>query len=187
MIEWMNVELARFLNAHTPFYADTAVWFNGRMPLREHFYLTSALPPLDFVSSVRAILLRGDEVMVIQDHADNYHIVPGGRREPGELLLATLRREVAEETGWTLANPCLLGVVHFHHLAPEPDGYAYPYPDFLHVIYTAQAGERLPDAQIFDEYVVEAEFWPVADVWDVLPEGQRRFLATAVNGSRREV
>ena len=60
MIYAMDVELARFWNAHTPFYEDTAVWFNGRMPLREHFYLTSALPPLGFSTSVRAILLRGD-------------------------------------------------------------------------------------------------------------------------------
>ena len=60
MIYAMDVELARFLNAHTPFYEDTAVWFNGRMPLREHFYLTNALPPLGFITSVRAILLRGD-------------------------------------------------------------------------------------------------------------------------------
>ena len=181
----MNVELARFLTAHTPFYKDTAVWFNGRMPLREHFYLTNTLPPLDFITSVRAILLRGKEVMVIRDHADNYHVIPGGRREPGESLLDTLCREVAEETGWTITNPCLLGMVHFHHLAPEPDHYAYPYPDFLHVIYLAEAGEHLSSAQIFDKYVVEADFWPMVDVWDLLAEGQRRFLATAVNGSRR--
>ncbi len=88
------------------------------MPLRLAYYLSDVLLPVAYISSVRDVLLCGNEVMVVRDFEEYHHVAPGGRREAGETLRATLRREVLEETGWTLRNPRLLGFVHFYHLAP---------------------------------------------------------------------
>lgn len=35
----------------------------------------------------------------------------------------TVRREVLEETGWTMQALHPLGFLHFHHRAPRPEGY----------------------------------------------------------------
>jgi ADP-ribose pyrophosphatase YjhB (NUDIX family) len=57
--------------------------------------------------------------MVVRDPG-SVHILPGGRRRGGESLEQTLRRELLEETGWTINQPQLLGVRHFHQFGPTP-------------------------------------------------------------------
>lgn len=94
-------------------------------------------PPDDFITSVRAVILNDERVLVVRD-PESVHILPGGRRERGESLKQTLRREVVEETGWEIHDIRRLGIKHFHHLTPKPVGYLYPYPDFFQVIYRAR-------------------------------------------------
>jgi ADP-ribose pyrophosphatase YjhB (NUDIX family) len=127
---------------------DADTW--GELRLRVRTYLTGALPPLELVSSVRAVVLVDAGVIVVRDPT-RQHILPGGRREAGEALEQTLRREVLEETGWEIAAPRQLGVVHFHHLTPRPEGYRYPYPDFLHVVYAAAGVRHDPAARKADD------------------------------------
>ena len=74
------------------------------MPLRITSYFTDELPPLEHISSVRCIVFRDDMVLVVRE-GEEAHVVPGGRREPGETLMQTLERELLEETGWTVATP----------------------------------------------------------------------------------
>jgi hypothetical protein len=50
--------------------------------LRVRTYLTTTLPPLDLVSSVRALVQQGDQILVVRDPV-SMHILPGGRHEPG--------------------------------------------------------------------------------------------------------
>src|SRR4051812_32517131 len=86
--------------------------------LRVRTYLTSTLPPLDLVSSVRALVRQSDQILVVRDPV-SVHILPGGRRESGETLMQTLEREVLEETGWSIREPRLIGLAHFQHLTPK--------------------------------------------------------------------
>jgi ADP-ribose pyrophosphatase YjhB (NUDIX family) len=99
-------------------------------------YLCAVLPPIDHISSVRAIVTTKTHVLTLEN-ADELHIIPGGRLETGETLAQALVREVAEETGWRIEIHSQLGVRHYKHLTPKPPGYRYPYPDFFHVIYRA--------------------------------------------------
>ncbi|MBO0781807.1 MAG: NUDIX hydrolase, partial [Ktedonobacteraceae bacterium] len=163
----------------------TAWGENGSLKMRMNSYVSRDLPPLELVTSVRAVVRRGDdEVLVVREPNGKIYILPGGRREAGEDLEETLRREVLEETGWTLDNIDLLGCIHFHILVPKPDGYAYSYPDFFQLVYVARAVEYRPEAMQYDEYVQDSAFHPLAEVRAMpLREGQQRFLEAAASYS----
>jgi ADP-ribose pyrophosphatase YjhB (NUDIX family) len=175
----MNDDLASFLAGRQWSAEDHTIW--GQYSLRERGYLCQKLPPLPYITSVRTILLHGNDVLVVRDPG-SVHILPGGRREPGETLEQTLHREVLEETGWTIAQTWLLGFKHFHHLSSVPPDHPYPHPDFLQVVFAAHAGEYRPEAKEVDGHELEAIFRPVADVKTLnLPSGEFVFLQAAIN------
>ncbi len=182
--------LAGFLARCEQLSEETVVWGAGAgaIRLRLTTYLTTETPPLAYLTSARAIVFHRNEVLVVRD-PDGCHVIPGGRREAGETLEETLRREVLEETGWTLGPIAPLGVLHFRHLDPQPPG-PYPYPDFLNVVYAAEAIDHRPEAltPTTGAYELEAAFRPLPDVDRLeLPAGQRRLLkaALATRAARR--
>ncbi|MDQ3097828.1 MAG: NUDIX hydrolase, partial [Chloroflexota bacterium] len=68
------------------------------------------------------------------------HVIPGGRREPGESLEDTLTREIREEVGCDIApGPRPLGFIQLHNRLARRDGSPYPHPDSLWVVYAATA------------------------------------------------
>lgn len=125
------------LAAREPIARWEEVW-GGENRLSLSAYAGDLDVPEELVTSVRGVVSQGDRVLLMRS-PDDLHIVPGGRREPGERYIDTLRREVHEETGWEVNVIDLLGVMHFRHLTPMPEGYRYPYPDFLHLIYGCTA------------------------------------------------
>ncbi|MBV9711857.1 MAG: NUDIX hydrolase [Ktedonobacteraceae bacterium] len=159
----MDKELEALLQQHTPIAEETAIWGNGTVHLHITNYLSDTLPPLNYVTSVRAIVLQEENVLVVRDHVGP-HIEPGGRREAGETLLQTLQRELLEETGWTIEDVQLLGFKHLHHLKPVPEDYSYITPDFFQVIYTARADTYRAEAVRTDDIEIEAFFYPIAEV-----------------------
>jgi ADP-ribose pyrophosphatase YjhB (NUDIX family) len=147
--------------------------------------LTAKTIALAYVTSVRALVCKGDALLVMEDEA-GLHILPGGRREQGEAIEETLQREVLEESGWTLRLGPLLGVMHFRHRGPKPtqaadSPYRYPYPDFLNLVYLADAvahdaARLLPNA--FEQQPFRLQ--PRATLpLERLDAGARAFLAAA--------
>ncbi|MDX1663406.1 MAG: NUDIX domain-containing protein [Candidatus Promineifilaceae bacterium] len=176
-------QLAAYLAGRAPSHSEEVMWpwQEDFLPLRIAVYLTQELPPEPLVTSVRAVVLRGDEVMTVLDADGFYHVVPGGRREAGEGLKETARREVLEETGWRATIGPLLAVAHFHHLGPKPPGYPHPYPDFLQLVYRARARAHAPEEQ--EEapvWEVEARFRPVAEARELVVGSQRLLLEAAL-------
>jgi 8-oxo-dGTP pyrophosphatase MutT (NUDIX family) len=159
----MDKDLEAFIQQHTPIAEETATWANGTINLHITNYLSDTLPPLKYVTSVRAIVLKDENVLVVRDQF-GLHIEPGGRREAGETLLQTLQREMLEETGWTIEHIHILGFKHLHHLNPVPEGYSYISPDFCQVIYVARAHTYKPEAVRTDDIEIEAFFYPIAEV-----------------------
>jgi 8-oxo-dGTP pyrophosphatase MutT (NUDIX family) len=175
----MEDDLAAFLAGRVPVATESVVW-GERMHLCVTAYLSDHVPPLPYVTSVRAVVLHEGRVLVQEDR-HNRHVIPGGRREEGESPETALRREVAEETGWSLGRVSLLGFIHLHHLDPRPPGYAYPYPDFCWPVYDAEAASFSADVRLDDGYEVGTEFISVEAARDLpLPPCQRAFLEAAV-------
>jgi len=138
------------------------------------------MPPLEYIASSRCLVLRHNSVLVQRDR-DTTHVLPGGRREAHESPVEAVRREVLEETGWAIAEPLLVGLLHFTHLTPKPSGYTYPYPDFVQVVYMANAVTFVPEAKLDDGYEVESMFCSIDDLPSLtLPVSQRLFLDVAI-------
>lgn len=125
-------------------YSEEVRWGDIRLAFSLH--LTPETPPAELITSVRSVAFRRGAVVVVDDSVGGSHVMPGGRMEPGETIAQTLEREVLEECGWTVTDVRPLAFGHFHHLSPKPDGYRYPYPDFLHLVFMGEAGEYRRDA-----------------------------------------
>ena len=158
-----NEDLQAFLSDKTPFHETEALWANGTMPLRVRYFCSDEQPPEQFVTSVRCLVFQNDSVLVLSNRKGN-HILPGGRREEGESFEQTLRREVAEETGWTVESISCLGFIYLEHLEPKPPGYQFLYPHFFQIIYTACASKHVPDSMCDDDYEEEATFVPIGEL-----------------------
>lgn len=157
---------------------ELATWGDTGLEIR--WYLGVAPPPLNLVTSVRTVLFHDRMVMVLQDGDQRFHVFPGGRREPGETVEATLRREVLEETGWTVASFQPLGFAVFRHLTPRPADYPYPYPHFVHLLFIAEAAEQVAEAQL-GEYEVSSVFYPVHEAFALpLTQEQATLLDAAL-------
>ncbi|MGE5141036.1 MAG: NUDIX domain-containing protein, partial [Rudaea sp.] len=75
----------------------------------------------------------------------------------------TLEREVLEETGWSLRDARLLGLLHYHHLEPRPPAYRYPYPDFIQLVFVAEASRFFGVSRV-DPEVLTSDFYPVDEM-----------------------
>jgi ADP-ribose pyrophosphatase YjhB (NUDIX family) len=175
----VQAELLAFLKGLRPGPVEEIAWANGALPLRIATYLTGTMPPLAYVTSARAVVRRGDEVLVVED-GEGEHILPGGRREPGETVAETVVREVLEESGWEVRLGWLLGVLHFRHLGPPPAEHPFRQPDFLHVVFAAEAVAYLPERRQPDGYELGSDFRPIALVREMrLSAGERELLEAA--------
>lgn len=105
--------------------------------LRQRVYATAMDLPEIMASSCRAVVFKGSRVVVVRQKHGGAHINPGGRREPGETLEETTRREVLEECGWRLGPLKPLGFHHFQHLGEKPADFASPWCDFIQPIFLA--------------------------------------------------
>ncbi|MCY3898313.1 MAG: NUDIX domain-containing protein [Caldilineaceae bacterium] len=177
----MDKGLKTFLCGRSPLVEEEQNWQAGASALLQtratYTLLPSDSPPLRLVTSVRALLTRGGRIMVVRD-PEGEHIIPGGRVDAGEGLLEALERELLEETGWSVrGEPVLIGLFHYHIHSPEPSGYRYPYPDFLQLVYRAEAGGHFPDAVEASGYELGAGFRALNDVQRLaLSQGEMALL-----------
>ena len=179
----MDEYLGEFLSPLTAFAEETRIWAPlGTM--RITCYLTDNMPPRKYVSSARAVVIDRDRVLLVQD-PDESHIIPGGRLEPGETIEDAMRREVIEESGWSLAFCKPIGVLHFTHISTMSEGQTV-LPDFLQVVYAGIPDEYHPELMEADGYEIGTEFVSIDQVRQMdLGSGQLMFLETAVKATSK--
>jgi ADP-ribose pyrophosphatase YjhB (NUDIX family) len=116
-----------------PSASEEVDWPRAR--LRVAAYVGPLVAPEPLVSSVRCVVLVDGSVVICQTPHD-VHLLPGGRREPGESYEETCRREVYEETGLSLGGIVALGFLRFSHLASASD------PDFVQAVFGAKTSSH---------------------------------------------
>ncbi|HEY2707046.1 MAG TPA: NUDIX domain-containing protein [Caulobacteraceae bacterium] len=126
-------ELAR----HAPLCDQVEVWPAARLRMRT--YIGQIDYPATLARSARAVVFKGSKVVVVRQTDGHHHICPGGHLEPGETIEAAARREVLEETGWTLGALTPLGFHHFQHLGERPADFPFRWGDFVQPIFVAEA------------------------------------------------
>ena len=175
----MKVSAAGFLASLVPSSTEVVHW-PGNLSFEVQTFVTTTAPPSDFLTSARAVVLHGDRVLVLTDQSPSTHILPGGRIEPGEEPRTAAVREAGEESGWHITVGLQIGVLHFRHLQPRPDGYAHLYPEFFQVVFVAEAlrfDEGLREA---DGWETESRFIRIEDALTLeLHAGERLLLAAA--------
>ena len=108
--------------------------------------------------SVRAVIVRGDEVLLMYSQKYDYYKFPGGGIEPGESHTDTLVREVQEESGY-LVKPETIEefgrVLRRERGDRDPNG-IFEQENFY---YFCEAGE-MPGEVNLDDYEAEEGFAP---------------------------
>ena len=102
------------------------------------FEMTSQLPRDDMIAAVNVVPRIGDRWLLVQ-FSSGVWWVPGGTREPGEELYATLQRELLEEAGAELGSVRWLGAWKCHSTQPKPYRSHIPHPVFYRAVAIGQA------------------------------------------------
>ena len=154
-------------------------------PVRVRTYVTEQTWPEGLAFSVRAVVFRRRSVVVVRLRDGYRHVVPGGRREAGETIEQTLRREVVEECGWHLATHKPLGFEHVQHLAEPPIG--FPAAGFINPIFVAEGGSCERSARDLTQSEAGSSLVPIGQALRVLPAWSAVLLRAAVSArqSRR--
>lgn len=152
-------DVEALLARRRPAMTSEVAWADGALPLRVGAYCEPAELPEVVLTSIRCIVLVGDQVLVC-DTPDGCHPWPGGRREPGETPAETACREVHEETGWILDRVSVepIGWLHLECLRAQPEDHPYPHPDFLQLVCLARATHRDEGPDVW----VDTEGWEQA-------------------------
>ena len=151
----MDEALRHFLEQHPSFGGWEESWLD--VPLRFRVCLTDELPPRAFVGSVRALILHGDEVLLVHSSVPILNV--GGRCQPNESIVETLHREVGEETGWRVEPIGVIGFTHVQHLDEQRPDWGRPAPDFIDPMFAVEAQSF--DANILEAGEAKCEFVPI--------------------------
>jgi ADP-ribose pyrophosphatase YjhB (NUDIX family) len=115
-----------------------------------------------------ALIRRADMVLLVEQQGPRYDpaswALPGGRAKPGESVVATLRREVREETG-----PDVRDAGQLLHVTQAVDQLEAVRVTIFIFDVTDWRGELAPADP--DAYILRAEFVPVADALTRLSAG----------------
>lgn len=167
---------ASVLAAHEPFFDHEVQRPQGR--LRSRCYAASIHVPDIMVSAVRAVVFKGPRVVVVSESDGTHHVMPGGRREPGESQETTVRRELLEECGWHVGELRPFAFLHFQHPGPTPPP---DWCDFANVIYLAEATRYDRRALDATQGEVRSRLMSAKAAFSAVTDRHRAILAAALS------
>jgi ADP-ribose pyrophosphatase YjhB (NUDIX family) len=113
------------------------IWPSAR--LRARTFIGPFDFPFDLLTSARAVVFKGSRVVVVDEIHGERHIEPGGGIEPGESVEQAVRREVAEESGWSVGALKPLGFHYLEPLTPKPPHSTRRWGAMAHAIFVTEA------------------------------------------------
>jgi ADP-ribose pyrophosphatase YjhB (NUDIX family) len=174
-----GAELARL----TPIFDGEVVWPRAR--LRARTFIGELDFPPQLHSSARAVVFKGSKVVVVREiHGEN-HVEPGGGIEPGETVEQAVRREVAEECGWTVGALTPLGFHYLEPLTPEPPMANRRWGPMVHAIFVTEAVSYSRAARDMTQIEVGSRLTPIRRALTELREGQSSLLRAAIERRAR--
>jgi 8-oxo-dGTP pyrophosphatase MutT (NUDIX family) len=125
------------LAARKPIADAEVTWPSAR--LRKRTFADGFRFPPELLISARAVVFKDSRVVVVDEIHGERHIEPGGGIEPGETVEQAVRREVAEESGWSVRALKPLGFHYLEPLTPKPAHSTRRWGAVVHAIFVTEA------------------------------------------------
>lgn len=101
----------------------------------------------DYRLSVRAIIIKDNHILLNEFDSGDYYNLPGGGLEPGETLKDCVKREVYEESGYTID---VGNILYMYEYNPERDHFFYGKRGALSPIFNCVINKEFDVVQPFD-------------------------------------
>jgi len=134
-------------------------------------------------STVKAVIMRDNKVLLNKcvRNGDIYYNLPGGGQEKYEDMESAVRREVMEETGYTVKNMIFAGLYEDIFMDDKLSGNDSPYNHRIYHIFAATVDDDVKaEATGFDADMDKSEWVNVEDI-KLLPKVFPERLAEVVD------
>jgi 8-oxo-dGTP pyrophosphatase MutT (NUDIX family) len=180
-LDRLAAEFATTLERLTPLLdRDDVQWPLAR--LRRRIFIGDHAWPHALTTSARAVVFKGSKVVVVRQSDGLRHVEPGGGLEAGETIEACVRRELAEETGWTVGALKPLGFVHLQHVVrmPPPPGLTRRWGDMVHPLFVTEALTYNRNARDMDQIEIGSRLTPIRRALAELADDEATLLRAAI-------
>jgi len=180
-LDQLAADFATTLDRLTPLLdMDDVQWPLAQ--LRRRVFIGDHPWPQALTTSARAVVFKGSKVVVVRQSDGLSHVEPGGGLEAGETIEACVRRELVEETGWTVGALKPLGFVFLQHLVrqPPPPGLTRRWGDMVHALFVAEALSYNRAARDTSQIEVGSRLTPIRRALAGLADDEAMLLRAAV-------
>jgi ADP-ribose pyrophosphatase YjhB (NUDIX family) len=174
----LGAAFAAELERRTPIVDGEAIWPSAR--LRNRVFVGDLDFPTGLMTSARAVVFKGSKVVVVSEIHGETHIEPGGGIEAGETVEQAVRREIAEESGWSVGALTPLGFHFFEPLTPQPPTSTRRWGPLVHAIFVTEALSYSRAARDMTQIETGSRLTPIRRALAELRENQARLLRAAI-------
>jgi hypothetical protein len=171
------------LERRAPLVDAEAIWPSAR--LRDRIFVGDFDFPPELLSSARAVVFKGSRVVVVSEIHGEKHIEPGGGIEPGETVEQAVRREIAEESGWSVGALKPLGFHFLEPLTPKPPIATRRWGPMVHALFVTEGVSYGRAARDMTQIETGSRLTPIGRAFADLREAHAALLSAAIERRAR--